>query len=42
MISGSKLRRLVAEHLSGRQNHEKVLWSVINLEMFLRTFKIAT
>ncbi|APO51400.1 asparagine synthase (glutamine-hydrolyzing) [Bradyrhizobium diazoefficiens] len=42
MISGSKLRRLVAEHLSGRQNHEKVLWSMINLEMFLRTFKIST
>lgn len=42
MISGSELRRLVAEHLSGRQNHEKVLWSMINLEMFLRTFKIST
>src|ERR1700730_4605349 len=42
MISGSKLRRLVAEHLSGRQNHEKVLWSLVNLEIFLRTFRIAT
>lgn len=42
MISSPKLRRLVTEHLSSRQNHEKILWSVLNLEMFLRTFKIAT
>jgi asparagine synthase (glutamine-hydrolysing) len=42
MISGPKLRELVTEHLSGRQNHEKILWSVLNLEMFLRTFKVAT
>jgi asparagine synthase (glutamine-hydrolysing) len=33
------LKRLVDEHLVRRQNHEKVLWSLINLEMFLRTFK---
>jgi asparagine synthase (glutamine-hydrolysing) len=32
----------VAEHLDGRQNHERVLWSLINLEIFLRTFRIAT
>jgi asparagine synthase (glutamine-hydrolysing) len=42
MISGPKLRRLVTEHLNGRQNHERILWSLINLEIFLRTFKIAT
>jgi asparagine synthase (glutamine-hydrolysing) len=41
MISAPKLRRLVTEHLNGRQNHERILWSLINLEMFLRTFKIA-
>jgi asparagine synthase (glutamine-hydrolysing) len=33
------LKRLVHEHLVRRQNHEKVLWSLINLEMFLRTFR---
>jgi len=33
------LRRLVEEHIAGRQNHEKILWSLANLEMFLRTFK---
>ncbi|WP_456624463.1 asparagine synthase-related protein, partial [Bradyrhizobium sp. P5_C12] len=42
VISAPKLRRLVTEHLSGRQNHEKVLWSLTNLELFLRTFKVST
>jgi asparagine synthase (glutamine-hydrolysing) len=42
MISSFKLRRLATEHLSGRQNHERILWSLINLEIFLRTFRIAT
>ena len=28
------LRRFVGEHLDGRQNHEKILWSIMNLEMF--------
>jgi asparagine synthase (glutamine-hydrolysing) len=35
----AKLASLVAEHVNGRQNHERILWSLINLEMFLRTFK---
>ena len=42
MVSAFKLRRLVTEHLNGRQNHERILWSLINLEIFLRTFRIAT
>jgi asparagine synthase (glutamine-hydrolysing) len=42
IVSGPKLRGLVTEHLNGRQNHERVLWSLTNLEMFLRTFRIAT
>ena len=42
MVSGPKLRGLVAEHLNGRRNHERVLWSLVNLEIFLRTFRIAT
>ena len=33
------LKRLVHEHLARRQNHEKVLWSILNLELFLRTFE---
>lgn len=42
MVSGPKLRGLIAEHLNGRQNHERILWSLVNLEIFLRTFRIAT
>ncbi|MBR0795968.1 asparagine synthase (glutamine-hydrolyzing) [Bradyrhizobium jicamae] len=41
MLSAPKLRILVTEHLDGRQNHERVLWSLVNLEIFLRTFKVA-
>jgi asparagine synthase (glutamine-hydrolysing) len=33
------LDRLIQEHVLGRQNNEKVLWSLANLEMFLRTFR---
>jgi asparagine synthase (glutamine-hydrolysing) len=42
IISGPKLRGLVTEHLGARQNHERILWSLTNLEIFLRTFRIAT
>jgi len=31
----------VAEHIGGRQNHERVIWSLTNLEMFMRTFKLS-
>src|ERR1700756_4888133 len=33
MVSSLKLRTLVTEHLNGRQNHERVLWSLLNLEI---------
>jgi asparagine synthase (glutamine-hydrolysing) len=33
------VQKLVDEHISGKDNHEKVLWSLTNLEMFLRTFQ---
>ena len=35
----TKLGNLLAEHVKGRQNNERVLWSLMNLEIFLRTFK---
>ena len=31
--------RLVGEHLAGRQDNDKILWSLSNLELFLRTYK---
>lgn len=32
------VRHLVKQHLEGRINHEKTLWSLMNLEFFLRAF----
>ncbi|HEY8380515.1 MAG TPA: asparagine synthase (glutamine-hydrolyzing) [Microvirga sp.] len=33
------LDRIVGEHVSGVRNHEKLLWALLNLEMFARLFK---
>jgi asparagine synthase (glutamine-hydrolysing) len=33
------LDRLIDEHIQGTQNHEKVLWALANLELFVRIFK---
>ena len=33
------LARIVNAHIEGRTNHEKILWSLVNLELFLRAFK---
>jgi asparagine synthase (glutamine-hydrolysing) len=35
----SVIEHLLNQHLDGRVNNEKVLWSLVNLELFLRTFK---
>jgi asparagine synthase (glutamine-hydrolysing) len=35
----SVVSRLVKTHIEGRSNNEKILWSLVNLELFLRTFK---
>jgi asparagine synthase (glutamine-hydrolysing) len=32
------LERVLAEHLSGVQNHEKLLWSLLNLELWHRQY----
>ena len=33
------VRRLVSAHVEGKTNNEKILWSLVNLELFLRVFK---
>ena len=33
------LQRLISEHMNQRQNHQRLLWSFANLEMFMRTFR---
>ena len=38
---GAVLDRLLDEHLDGRQNHEKALWTLLNLEIWHRTYRPA-
>jgi asparagine synthase (glutamine-hydrolysing) len=33
------LDRVLDEHLKGRQNHEKLLWTLLNLEIWHRTYQ---
>jgi asparagine synthase (glutamine-hydrolysing) len=35
------LDQVLAEHLNGRQNHEKLLWSLLNLEIWHRQYASA-
>jgi asparagine synthase (glutamine-hydrolysing) len=35
------LDRYLAEHQAGRQNHEKLLWALLSLEIFHREFRIS-
>jgi len=35
------LDKLLSDHVKGRQNHEKLLWSLLNLEVWQREYKIA-
>ncbi|MBS0472158.1 MAG: asparagine synthase (glutamine-hydrolyzing) [Proteobacteria bacterium] len=39
ICSRPQLELLVADHIEGRRNNEKVLWSLMNLEMFLRLYR---
>ena len=36
------LYRIVADHMYGRQNHEKLLWSLLNLEIWHRQYAAAS
>jgi asparagine synthase (glutamine-hydrolysing) len=33
--------RTLAEHEAGRQNHEKLIWILVNLELFQRQFRLS-
>jgi asparagine synthase (glutamine-hydrolysing) len=39
--NGGALDRMLEEHLKGRQNHEKLLWMLLNLEIWHRTYRNA-
>ncbi len=36
-----KLQALVSAHIEGRQNHEKLLWSLLNLEIWHREYGVS-
>lgn len=36
------LTRIMAEHVNGRHNHEKLLWCLLNLEIWHREYNIST
>ena len=33
------VRRVVTEHVEGRRNHEKLLWAMLNLEIWYREYQ---
>jgi asparagine synthase (glutamine-hydrolysing) len=35
---GRVLDQMLDQHLSGRQNHEKLLWTLLNLEIWHRQY----
>ena len=35
------LRRYLDEHIAGRQNHEKLLWCMLNLEIWHREYGVS-
>src|SRR5690606_152815 len=35
------LTGFLEEHMTGRQNHEKLIWTLLNLELFQRRFALA-
>ena len=39
ICNGRLIRGFVNEHIEGRINNEKILWSLTNLELFLREFR---
>lgn len=39
LCNHAAIDRYVTEHLGGQQNHERILWMLANLELFIRTFK---
>ena len=41
IFDGREVERALKEHETGRQNHEKLIWMLINLELFQKRFHLA-
>lgn len=40
LFDRSEMQRVLNEHESGRQNHEKLIWMLVNLELFCQRFEL--
>jgi len=41
LFNGHEVEKVLSEHESGRQNHEKLIWTLVNLELFQKRFHLA-
>ncbi len=41
LFNGPEVEQVLSEHESGRQNHEKLIWTLVNLELFQKRFHLA-
>lgn len=39
--NGPVLEKILSDHVNGRQNHEKLLWCLLNLEIWHREYRIS-
>jgi asparagine synthase (glutamine-hydrolysing) len=35
------LRAAIDDHVKGRQDHEKLIWTLLNFELFQRTYRLS-
>ena len=41
LFNGHEVGRVLTEHENGRQNHEELIWTLVNLELFQKRFHLA-
>ena len=41
-FNSSALDKILSDHVNGRQNHEKLLWCLLNLEIWHREYRVGT
>ena len=41
LYDASTLHQILSDHVNGKQNHEKLLWGLLNLEIWYRQYMVA-